>query len=179
MDPDDYDQRLSADQWEAQVLRLNWRLPSLGVPHERKGVVDLYDVSDDWIPIYDRTDLVGFYVAIGTSGNQFKNAGVAGHCMAELIDAVEAGHDHDARPAGRQRVATPARPSIWPPSAATARSTSTPPCQSTADQAKERRHADSFPDGGQSNYEQRDSETKGNTRRNALLQFASGLGDPS
>ena len=30
----------------------------------------MYDVSDDWIPIYDRTDLDGFYVAIGTSGNQ-------------------------------------------------------------------------------------------------------------
>ena len=98
VDPDDYDQRLSAEQWEAQVLRLSRRLPPVGVPHERKGVVDLYDVSDDWIPIYDRTDLDGFYVAIGTSGNQFKNAGVAGHCMAELIAAVEAGHDHDADP---------------------------------------------------------------------------------
>ena len=98
VDPDDYDQRLSAEQWEAQVLRLSRRLPPVGVPHERKGVVDLYDVSDDWIPIYDRTDLDGFYVAIGTSGNQFKNAGVAGHCMAELIEAVEAGHDHDADP---------------------------------------------------------------------------------
>ena len=60
--------------------------------------VDLYDVSDDWLPIYDRTDLDGFYVAIGTSGNQYKNAGVAGACMAELIDAVESGHDHDADP---------------------------------------------------------------------------------
>ena len=98
VDPDDYDQRLSGEQWEAQVLRLNRRLPSVGVPHERKGVVDLYDVSDDWIPIYDRTDLDGFYVAIGTSGNQFKNAGVAGHCMAELIEAVESGHDHDRDP---------------------------------------------------------------------------------
>jgi sarcosine oxidase subunit beta len=37
-------------------------------------------------------------VAIGTSGNQFKNAGVAGHMMAELIEAVEAGHDHDREP---------------------------------------------------------------------------------
>jgi len=55
-------------------------------------------VSDDWIPIYDRTDLAGFYVAIGSSGNQFKNAPVAGYCMAELIEAVEGGHDHDADP---------------------------------------------------------------------------------
>ena len=37
-------------------------------------------------------------MAIGTSGNQFKNAGVAGQMMAELIEAVEAGHDHDAEP---------------------------------------------------------------------------------
>ena len=98
VDPDDYDQRLSPEQWEAQMLRLNRRLPPVGVPHERKGVVDLYDVSDDWIPIYDRTDLDGFYVAIGTSGNQFKNAGVSGHCMAELIETVESGHDHDSDP---------------------------------------------------------------------------------
>jgi len=97
-DPDDYDDQVSDAQWNAQVLRLARRMPSLGVPPDKKGVVDLYDVSDDWIPIYDRTDLDGFYVAIGSSGNQFKNAPVAGHCMAELIDAVEGGHDHDTDP---------------------------------------------------------------------------------
>jgi sarcosine oxidase subunit beta len=58
----------------------------------------LYDVSDDWIPIYDRSDLGGFYMAIGTSGNQFKNAPVVGHLMAELIKRVEGGHDHDGDP---------------------------------------------------------------------------------
>ena len=86
------------EQWNAQVLRLARRIPELGVPPEKKGIVDLYDVSDDWIPIYDRTDLDGFYVAIGSSGNQFKNAPVAAYCMAELIEAVEGGHDHDADP---------------------------------------------------------------------------------
>ena len=97
-DPDDYDNAVSDDQWRAQVLRFARRMPSLGVPHEKRGVVDLYDVSDDWLPIYDRTDLGGFYVAIGSSGNQFKNAPVAGWCMAELIDKVEHGHDHDRDP---------------------------------------------------------------------------------
>ena len=97
-DPDVYDREITPEQWEAQVLRLARRMPDLGVPHDKRGVVDLYDVSDDWIPIYDRTDLDGFYVAIGTSGNQYKNAGVAAHCLAELITAVEAGHDHDADP---------------------------------------------------------------------------------
>ena len=67
-------------------------------PNERKGIVDLYDVSDDWFPIYDRSVLDGFYMAIGTSGNQFKNAPVVGHLMAELIDRLEHGHDHDAEP---------------------------------------------------------------------------------
>lgn len=98
VDPDDYDESIDPDQWNTQVLRANRRIPSLGVPHDKKGVVDLYDVSDDWSPIYDRTALDGFYVAIGTSGNQYKNAGVAAQAMADLIEAVEAGHDHDANP---------------------------------------------------------------------------------
>ena len=58
----------------------------------------LYDVCDDWIPIYDKSDLDGFYMAVGTSGNQFKNAPVAGAMMARLIEACEGGHDHDADP---------------------------------------------------------------------------------
>ena len=55
-------------------------------------------MSDDWIPIYDRSSLAGFYMAVGTSGNQFKNAPLAGVLMAELILACEAGHDHDREP---------------------------------------------------------------------------------
>jgi sarcosine oxidase subunit beta len=80
------------------VYRTGQRIPSLGIPTKMKGVVDLYDVSDDWIPIYDKADLPGFYMAIGTSGNQFKNAPVAGLLMAELIAACEGGRDHDADP---------------------------------------------------------------------------------
>jgi len=98
VDPDEYDRSLTEEQWQAQVLRANRRIPTLGVPHERKGIVDLYDVSDDWLPIYDRTDLDGFFVAIGTSGNQYKNAGVAGQVMADLIEAVQSGLDHDREP---------------------------------------------------------------------------------
>jgi len=97
-DPDVFDRQITEDQWRTQVFRLARRLPQLGIPNTKKGIVDLYDVSDDWIPIYDRTNLDGFYLAIGSSGNQFKNAPVAGYCMAELIRRVEAGHDHDADP---------------------------------------------------------------------------------
>jgi sarcosine oxidase subunit beta len=96
--PDNFERGVTEKQWEAQVYRLARRMPSLRIPNERKGLVDLYDVSDDWIPIYDRSDLDGFYMAIGTSGNQFKNAPPVGHLMAELIDKVESGHDHDNEP---------------------------------------------------------------------------------
>jgi sarcosine oxidase subunit beta len=99
VDPDDFDRDFT-EQWRVQVMRLAQRMPELGIPSRSKGVVELYDVSDDWIPIYDKSDLPGFYMAIGTSGNQFKNAPIVGEMMAELIAACEAGHDHDAEPIG-------------------------------------------------------------------------------
>jgi sarcosine oxidase subunit beta len=80
------------------VLRLAHRVPELPIPNQAQGIVDLYDVSSDWIPIYDKSDLPGFYMAIGSSGHQFKNAGVAGALMAELIDYQENGGEHDAKP---------------------------------------------------------------------------------
>ena len=48
--------------------------------------------------VYDRTALPGYYVAIGTSGNQFKNAPVVGRFLQSLIAACEDGHDHDRDP---------------------------------------------------------------------------------
>ncbi len=97
VDPDDYNRDFT-EQWSVQAQRVAQRIPSLGIPSRMKGVVDLYDVSDDWIPIYDKSALGGFYMAIGTSGNQFKNAPVAGKMMAALVDYCEAGADHDAEP---------------------------------------------------------------------------------
>ncbi len=97
VNPDDYDQGFTF-QWKTQAMREAQRIPSLPIPEQQRGLVDLYDVSDDWIPIYDRSRLPGFYMAVGTSGNQFKNAPVVGKLMAELIERVEAGHDHDNDP---------------------------------------------------------------------------------
>jgi sarcosine oxidase, subunit beta len=97
-DPDHFDRRVSQGRWEAQVYRLARRIPTLTVPHVPRGLSDLYDVSADGIPVYDKSGLPGFYLAVGTSGSQFKNGPVVGHLMAELIDACEAGHDHDAVP---------------------------------------------------------------------------------
>jgi sarcosine oxidase, subunit beta len=96
-DPDNYNSEFS-DQWMVQAMRMAMRMPDIGIPGQASGVVALYDASDDWVPIYDRSDLPGYYMACATSGNQFKNAPVAGALMTTLIDACEAGHDHDASP---------------------------------------------------------------------------------
>lgn len=96
VDPDGFDRNLS-EQATTQALRFAQRAPSLRVAPRPKGVVDLYDVSDDWIPVYDRSCVDGFYMAVGSSGNQFKNAPGADRLMAALIAHVEAGGDHDAR----------------------------------------------------------------------------------
>lgn len=90
--------RNPGDQWDVQAMRYGQRVPTIGIPRRRTGVVECYDVTPDWIPIYDRASLPGFYMACGTSGNQFKNAPVVGELMAALISYEAQGGDHDANP---------------------------------------------------------------------------------
>lgn len=96
-DDSDYDRNFT-EQWNVQAMRYAQRVPTLGIPGQTRGVVDCYDVTEDWIPIYDRSSLPGFYMACGTSGNQYKNAPIAGKMMAALVEYCEAGNDHDADP---------------------------------------------------------------------------------
>ena len=97
-DADAADPRPTGSVFETQVLRAARRFPGLAVPRRPSGIAGVYDVTTDWSPVYDRTDRDGFYVAMGTSGNQFKNAPVVGTLMRTLVDAVESGHDHDHDP---------------------------------------------------------------------------------
>lgn len=85
--PDNFDTHVSADLWERNVLRLARRIQGLPVPRRPRGVAGLYDVAEDWMPIYDHTDREGFFVAMGTSGNQFKMAPVVGPFMSQLVTA--------------------------------------------------------------------------------------------
>jgi sarcosine oxidase, subunit beta len=96
--PEDASPNPTVSIFEAQVTRAARRLPGLRVPAAPRGIAGVYDVASDWTPVYDKTSLGGFYVAIGTSGNQFKNAPLAGRFMSAIIGAVEGGHDHDADP---------------------------------------------------------------------------------
>ncbi len=97
-DPDDFGEQPTVERWETSMFRLARRLPTFGVPSRPVGLAALYDASDDWVPIYDRSSLDGYFMACGTSGNQFKNAPLAGQFIRALVDAAAAGIDHDAEP---------------------------------------------------------------------------------
>lgn len=95
--PDDLSEALT-EEWTHLVYRAGLRLPTLQVPNTARGLTALYDTTPDWVPLYDRGSLGGFYSMRGTSGNQFKNAPVAGRICAHLVENCENGHDHDAAP---------------------------------------------------------------------------------
>lgn len=97
-DPDDFDEHATVEQFEVTMMRVARRVPQFGVPHRPAGLAALYDVADDWVPFYDKSDLPGFFMACGTSGNQFKNAPMAGRFLTAIIDLEAAGGDHDEQP---------------------------------------------------------------------------------
>jgi glycine/D-amino acid oxidase-like deaminating enzyme len=97
-DVDEVNMTRTVEVFESQTYRFARRFADAQIPSTPVGVVGVYDVSSDWTPIYDKTDVPGFYVAIGTSGNQFKNAPAVGFIMAHLIKMVEDGADHDNQP---------------------------------------------------------------------------------
>jgi sarcosine oxidase subunit beta len=97
-DPDTNSEYPTVEVWETYMMRMARRVPEFGVPSQPTGLAALYDASDDWVPIYDRSSLHGFFMACGTSGNQFKNAPLAGQYMRTIIDATMSGRDHDADP---------------------------------------------------------------------------------
>jgi sarcosine oxidase subunit beta len=97
-DPDTNSEHPTVEVWETYMWRLARRVPEFGMPSRPSGIAALYDVADDWVPIYDRSSLHGYFMACATSGNQFKNAPLVGEFMRDIIDATMSGYDHDADP---------------------------------------------------------------------------------
>lgn len=97
-DPDASSELPTVEVWETAMWRFARRVPGFGVPTSPVGLAALYDVTDDWVPIYDRSSLDGFFMACGTSGNQFKNAPMVGTVMRAIVEHVLAGGDQDADP---------------------------------------------------------------------------------
>ena len=97
-DADDWREETTVEIWETMMLRLARRMPDFGVPVSPSGIGALYDATDDWVPIYDRSSIDGYFMACGTSGNQFKNAPMAATFIRLLIEASESGRNHDQDP---------------------------------------------------------------------------------
>lgn len=97
-DPDVFNRLVSPDAWERMTLRLARRIPDLGIPRVRMGVVGLYDAAEDWLPIYDRTCYDGLFVAMATSGTQFKTAPIVGELLRHVLETELNGRDHTAEP---------------------------------------------------------------------------------
>ena len=97
-DADDWREGTTVEIWETMMLRLARRMPDFGVPVSPSGIGALYDATDDWVPIYDRSSIDGYFMACGTSGNQFKNAPMAATFIRLLIEAAESGRNHDQDP---------------------------------------------------------------------------------
>ena len=77
----------TSDIYKYSAYRAALRIPSIDVPTGRAeaGGISAYDVTEDWNPILDRSNLIGYYQAIGTSGNCFKTAPVMTKMLSELI----------------------------------------------------------------------------------------------
>ncbi|MDR2113727.1 MAG: FAD-binding oxidoreductase, partial [Bifidobacteriaceae bacterium] len=83
----------TAELFEKQVTRAARRFPELPIPPRPAGVAGVYDVATDWTPIYDKTAQEGFFVAIGTSGNQFKNGPLIGEFLRAIVETEAQGAD--------------------------------------------------------------------------------------
>jgi sarcosine oxidase subunit beta len=97
-DPWSYRDQPTQEFYDRQTLRVARRLPGLNIPPRPSGIGALYDVTPDWRAIFDRSARPGYYLACGTSGNSFKIGPMAGRMVAALIEACEAGHEHDREP---------------------------------------------------------------------------------
>lgn len=115
VDPDDFNVEITETVYNDQAQRMKKRIPSLeveafgkrkatgtgvgDVSYDKSGFGALYDVTgEDWYPILDKSDLPGYYMAVGTSGGWFKPAPLIGVLMAHLIEGVENGQDHEKDP---------------------------------------------------------------------------------
>jgi sarcosine oxidase, subunit beta len=98
-DPDAVDERVDAEWVARKAGAVKTRIPASELT-DLDPRIGVYDVTAaDWKPILDKTDVPGYYVAIGTSGAWFKSAPVIGRIMRDVIAANEFdGRDTDQHP---------------------------------------------------------------------------------
>ncbi len=89
VDPDDFDERVGANEAERLGAGVVRRAPALRHATARGGWASLYDVSPDWQPVIGEI-APGVFVDAGTSGHGFKLAPALGAHIADLLTGAEA-----------------------------------------------------------------------------------------
>ncbi len=89
VDPDDFDERVGANEAERLGAGVVRRAPALRHATARGGWASLYDVSPDWQPVIGEI-APGVFVDAGTSGHGFKLAPALGAHIADLLTGADA-----------------------------------------------------------------------------------------
>ena len=92
------------------MMRLARRVPEFGVPHRPVGLAALYDVADDWVPIYDKSTCPASSWRAARAATSSRTRRSPGMFMAAIIDADAAARPRRRAGAGG-RAAAPAAPS--------------------------------------------------------------------
>jgi len=86
IDPDNYDQVVSAETLERYLKAAKRRLPDFATAVPRGGWTGPYDNTPDLYPVLDKAPGIdGLYLAAGFSGHGFKLTPAIGRVMAELV----------------------------------------------------------------------------------------------
>jgi glycine/D-amino acid oxidase-like deaminating enzyme len=85
MDPEALGGDVGFAEASAALERTGRAVPRLAEATYRRGWAGAFDITPDWMPILDETELGGFHVAAGMSGHGFKLAPAVGELMAALL----------------------------------------------------------------------------------------------
>jgi len=85
MDPELLGAEPSFDEASVALERTSRAVPRMAEARYARGWTGAFDITPDWMPILDETELEGFFVAAGMSGHVFKLAPAVGEMMAALI----------------------------------------------------------------------------------------------
>jgi len=85
MDPETLGADVGFDEVTRIMERASRCVPTLAEARYQRGYAGAFDISPDWMPILDETDVPGLYAAVGMSGHGFKLSPAVGRMMADRI----------------------------------------------------------------------------------------------
>src|SRR5260370_41884867 len=85
MNPDQLGCGDGIDQAAVVLARTAQAIPALADARFSRGYAGAFDITPDWMPILDESQLHGFWIAAGMSGHGFKLSPAVGEMVAALV----------------------------------------------------------------------------------------------